>query len=169
MRVSIQHRLHRWKAWRLQIYKHSTNNAQTSNKYVGRKDVGLNCHGLLGAETAIGRIDQRLLFVANILTVNNCALFTTHIPTDVYANANRMSTPIPIEASRVFSRVFFVFVLPVPGFLSTSTLYYIESQKPCLFMRKRQQVAAFATLTLQTLNFSLQVQTSITNGPKPSQ
>ena len=30
------------------FYKHSTNNAQTSNKYVGRKGIGLNCHGCYG-------------------------------------------------------------------------------------------------------------------------
>ena len=48
------------------FYKHSTNNAQTSNKYVGRKGIDLNCHGLLCAEMAIGRIDQRLLFAAKI-------------------------------------------------------------------------------------------------------
>ena len=28
------------------FYKHSTNNAQTSNKYVDRKGMSLNCHGL---------------------------------------------------------------------------------------------------------------------------
>ena len=38
------------------FYKQSTNNAQTSNKYVDRKGMGLNCHGLLWAETAMGRI-----------------------------------------------------------------------------------------------------------------
>ena len=48
------------------VYKHSTNNAQTSNKYVGRKGMGLNCHGLLWAEMAMGRIDQKLLFAAKI-------------------------------------------------------------------------------------------------------
>ena len=41
-----------------------SNNAQTSNKYVGRKGMGLNCHGLLWAE--MPRIDQRLLFAAKI-------------------------------------------------------------------------------------------------------
>ena len=46
------------------FYKHSTKNAQTSNKYVGRKGTGLNCHGLLSAEMAMGRIDQRCLFAA---------------------------------------------------------------------------------------------------------
>ena len=48
------------------FYKHCTNNAQTSNKYVERKGMGLNYHGLLGGEMAIGRIDQRLLFAAKI-------------------------------------------------------------------------------------------------------
>ena len=48
------------------FYKHSTNNAQTSNKYVGRKGMGLNCHGLLWAEMASGRIDHRLLFAAKM-------------------------------------------------------------------------------------------------------
>ena len=48
------------------FYKHSTNTAQTSNKYVGRKGVGLNCHRLLRAEMAMGRTDQRLLFAAKI-------------------------------------------------------------------------------------------------------
>ena len=43
---------------RLVFYKHSTNNAQTSNEYVGRKGMGLNCLGLLWAEVALGRIDQ---------------------------------------------------------------------------------------------------------------
>ena len=38
------------------FYKQSTNNAQTSNKYVDRKGMGLNCHGLLWAEMAMGRI-----------------------------------------------------------------------------------------------------------------
>ena len=41
-----------------------TYNAQTSN--VGRKDIGLNCHGLLWAEMAMGRIDKRLLFADKI-------------------------------------------------------------------------------------------------------
>ena len=39
-----------------------------------------------------------------------------------------------VHANRSFARlshVLFVFVLLVPGFLTTSTLYYIESQKPC--------------------------------------
>ena len=79
----------------------------------------------------------------------------------------RMSTPMPMEASRVFIHMLFVFVLLVPCFLSTSKLYYIESQKPRLFLRKRQQVAAFTTLTFQTFYFSLQVQTSIRIRPKP--
>ena len=48
-------------------YKHSINNAQTSNKYVGRKGMRLNCHGLLWAEMAMGRTDQRLLFAAKIV------------------------------------------------------------------------------------------------------
>ena len=48
------------------FYKHSTNNVQTSNKYVGRKGMGLNCHRLLWVEMAMGRIDQRLLFAAKI-------------------------------------------------------------------------------------------------------
>ena len=38
------------------FHKQSTNNAQTSNKYVDRKGMGLNCHGLLWAEMAMGRI-----------------------------------------------------------------------------------------------------------------
>ena len=46
------------------FYKHSRNNAQASNKYVGRKGMGLNC--LLWAEMAMGRNDQRLLFAAKI-------------------------------------------------------------------------------------------------------
>ena len=40
------------------FYKHSINDAQTSNKYEGRKGMGLNCLGLLWAEMAMGRIDQ---------------------------------------------------------------------------------------------------------------
>ena len=48
------------------FYKHSTNKAQTSNKYIGRKGIGLNCHGLLWAEIAMVRVDQRLLFAAKI-------------------------------------------------------------------------------------------------------
>ena len=48
------------------FYKHSTNNVQTSNIYVGRKGMGLNCHRLLWAEMAMGRNDQRLLFAAKI-------------------------------------------------------------------------------------------------------
>ena len=43
-----------------------TNNAQTINKYVGRKGMGLNCYGLLWAEMAMGRIDQTLLLAAKI-------------------------------------------------------------------------------------------------------
>ena len=86
--------------------------------------MGLNCHGLLCAEMAIGRIDQRLLFAAKIFDSQYFCFI-------VYAHANRMSTPMPIEASRVFSDVLSAFVLLVPGFISTSTLYYIESQKPC--------------------------------------
>ena len=46
------------------FYKHSTNNAPTSNKYVGRKSMYLNYHGLLWAEMAMRRID--LLFAAKI-------------------------------------------------------------------------------------------------------
>ena len=73
---------------------------------------------------AMDRIDQRLLFAAKILTLNNFASLSTPMPTEcLRPEANR--------SSHVFSHVLFVFVLPVPGFLSTSTLYYIESQKPC--------------------------------------
>ena len=38
------------------FYKHSTNNAQTSNKYVGRKGMRLNCHAQLWAEMAMDRM-----------------------------------------------------------------------------------------------------------------
>ena len=55
-----------FKFYMCRFFLHSTNNAQTSNKYVGRKGMGLNCHGLLWAEMAMGRIDQRLLFAAKI-------------------------------------------------------------------------------------------------------
>ena len=106
------------------FYKHSTNNAQTSNKYVGRKGMDLNYHGLLWAEMAMGQFDQRLLFAAKIYDSQYFCFI-------VYAHANRRSTPIPTEALCVFSHVLFVFVLVVPCFLSTATLYYIESQKPC--------------------------------------
>ena len=47
-------------------YKDGTKNAQISNKYVGRKGMGLNWQGLLWAEMALGRIDQRFLFAAKI-------------------------------------------------------------------------------------------------------
>ena len=82
------------------------------------------------------------------LTLNNLLHCVHPCQQNVSAHANRMSTPMPIEA-----HVLFVFALLVPGFISTSILYYV--------MRKRQQVAALATLTVQTLYFSLQVQTSI--------
>ena len=49
------------------FYKQNTNNAPTSNKYVDRKGMGLNCHGLLWAEMAIAEFDQGLLFAAKIL------------------------------------------------------------------------------------------------------
>ena len=69
------------------FYKHSTNNSQPSNKYVGGKGKSLNCHGLLWAEMAMGRIDQRLLFAAKIfgnqiLALNNFASLATPMPTE---------------------------------------------------------------------------------------
>ena len=48
------------------FYKHSTNNAQTSNTYVGKKGMGLNCHDLSWAEMALSRIDLRIVFAAKI-------------------------------------------------------------------------------------------------------
>ena len=65
------------------FYKHSTNNAQTSNEYGGRKGMGLNCHGLLWAKMTMGRIDHRLLFAAKTLILSNFAsLLSMPMPTE---------------------------------------------------------------------------------------
>ena len=64
------------------FYKHSTNKAQTSNKYVGRKGIGLNFHGLLWAEMAMSELTRDFCLLPRCLTLNNFATLSPPMPTE---------------------------------------------------------------------------------------
>ena len=79
------------------FYKHSTNNVQTNNKYVGRKGMGLNCMGCYGPKWLWADLTRDFCLLPRVLTLNNFASLSTPMPTEclcpckenVYAYANR--------------------------------------------------------------------------------
>ena len=113
------------------FYKHSTNNAQTCNKYVDRKGMSLNWHGLLWAERLWAEFTRDFCLLPRFLTLNNFAWLSTPMPTECLCPCQQNVYAIANRSFAHFRHVLFVIVLLVPGFLSTSILYYVESQKPC--------------------------------------